>query len=693
MDSFKRSVSFLLVLLLVATTVFSFTANAISADELRIIQGGLEIVKSHYGIVSSIVDNPSIKAKDIPGYRPGMTIGDLPPGEEDRILQEIRQDIISRVYAITHAVVAINEAQRGMTEIKHTLSLFGTNASKELADFIDLFTIYVDSADGLIASLTVVSSNPTGAGSDGRIVNNAVDSALSRLSMMESTLRFMENYVRGLTTGGTAPTPTPSPSPTPPSGNAPSSWAANEVNQAIDARLVPAALRTNYTQAITRAEFCALAVALYESATGNVITNRQTFSDTNDVNVQMMAAIGVVNGVGNNMFNPNGSLTREQAATMLARLAEAIGKPLTKRAATFSDNGNISSWAIEAVGQIQAAGIMQGMGNNLFSPRATYTREQSIITVLRTFEYAGGASAQPTPTPAPTQNPTQNPASTPIDLSSAYSYITGDWKAEWGSNLSTNYYHFKPSGEFISYHISFQTDFSGRATGVKSGSTIHIGSFWIEQTREGSNEYNIMYNRRDSHFNPDAGVDSTYGNAFYSRLSSMTYNDVHSSWNPPTGMERVDSLHDVIAQYFSWLDSSGSAPTPQPTPDPPGGTSNENIVMYTESREIPSFGRMFGITSERDHRTTQVPQTGARIDTYLYLYRNLNPSVAEDYWTRYIDALLSLGFSFDHKVDDSLTLGGDSYYYRKGSTRVLVGINNISTIRGIETSITITFSI
>jgi len=36
---------------------------------------------------------------------------------------------------------------------------------------------------------------------------------------------------------------------------------------------------------------------------------------------------------------------------------------------------------------VQAADIMGGVGNNIFSPHGTFTREQSIITILRLFEF------------------------------------------------------------------------------------------------------------------------------------------------------------------------------------------------------------------------------------------------------------------------------------------------------------------
>ncbi len=165
----------------------------------------------------------------------------------------------------------------------------------------------------------------------------------------------------------------------------PSSWAEAEVSAAIDAGLVPDYLRYDFTYPATRAEFCALAVQVYESVTGTEITERKKFDDTNSVDVGKMAALGVVNGVGDNKFAPNEPLTREQAATMLSRLAEVLEKPLPSHPSTFADNDSISTWAIDSVGQVQVAGIMGGVGNNTFSPTGAYTREQSIMTMLRLY--------------------------------------------------------------------------------------------------------------------------------------------------------------------------------------------------------------------------------------------------------------------------------------------------------------------
>ena len=179
--------------------------------------------------------------------------------------------------------------------------------------------------------------------------------------------------------GGTAPVDPE------PSADQPSSWAQEQVNEAISAGLVPDALQSSYTTPATRSEFCALAAELYETVLDTEITERATFTDTTDVNVEKMAGLGVVNGVGNGQFNPSGQITRQEAAALLSRLAQVMGHPLSGQTPDYADAAEISAWAAEAVGQMQAAGIMNGIEGNRFAPRDPYTREQSIMTVLRLY--------------------------------------------------------------------------------------------------------------------------------------------------------------------------------------------------------------------------------------------------------------------------------------------------------------------
>jgi hypothetical protein len=171
-----------------------------------------------------------------------------------------------------------------------------------------------------------------------------------------------------------------------PVADKPSSWAIEAVNDAIRLDLCPAELLSDFKRATTRAEFCALGVRLYEFIFPKMPAPLKDFDDTTDLNVRKMAGLGVVNGVGENKFDPDAKITREQAATMLSNLLTALGCTLYDVApAAFSDNGEISSWAFDAVSAMSAIGVMSGVDDNMFAPKNSYTREQSIVTVIRLF--------------------------------------------------------------------------------------------------------------------------------------------------------------------------------------------------------------------------------------------------------------------------------------------------------------------
>lgn len=181
----------------------------------------------------------------------------------------------------------------------------------------------------------------------------------------------------------------------------PSSWAISYIDVAIEADLVPYTLQTNFQQAATRAEFATLAVALYEKLHGTV-SGRISFLDTDDENVQKAAYIGIIVGVGGNRFAPNDNITREQAAVMVSRLSSVVGYPLPSVTAAFADNDSIAQWAIESVGQVQAVGIMAGVGNNRFAPQDVYTREQSIVSLMRLYNFVSDTTAVTTNVVVPT---------------------------------------------------------------------------------------------------------------------------------------------------------------------------------------------------------------------------------------------------------------------------------------------------
>ncbi|MBD2846674.1 S-layer homology domain-containing protein [Paenibacillus sp. IB182496] len=173
-----------------------------------------------------------------------------------------------------------------------------------------------------------------------------------------------------------------------PKDERPSPWARAEVERAAALELLPSGLDGEYTRAITRAEFSRLAVTLYERVQGAIVP-AAPFSDTSDPDVRKMAALGIVNGTGDGRFQPDGRLTREQAAKILDLLLEALDEPASSAALDYADRGQIADWAAAHVASVSAKAIMGGVSANRFDPKGTYTREQSIATMVRIWDRLG----------------------------------------------------------------------------------------------------------------------------------------------------------------------------------------------------------------------------------------------------------------------------------------------------------------
>ena len=82
--------------------------------------------------------------------------------------------------------------------------------------------------------------------------------------------------------------------------------------------------------------------------------------------------------------NPNTDITREQLVTMLYRY---IGSPAVSGnyLAGYSDGDKVSSWAKDAMNWAIANGIIQGNGNNILDPKDTATRAE-VAQILANYQ-------------------------------------------------------------------------------------------------------------------------------------------------------------------------------------------------------------------------------------------------------------------------------------------------------------------
>ncbi len=181
----------------------------------------------------------------------------------------------------------------------------------------------------------------------------------------------------------------------------PSDWALEECFLALSEGLIPFDLQGNYQSPISRESFCHAVVNMLMVLEGagdaeallanhGLTMEGGLFTDTEDEFVRAANLLGIVNGVGDRLFQPERNISRQEAAAMLMRTARCMGVTSGSGKA-FSDTGDLPDWAKEGIGFVSGLvsrdgkAVMGGTGDDLFSPRSDYTTEQSILTVYRLF--------------------------------------------------------------------------------------------------------------------------------------------------------------------------------------------------------------------------------------------------------------------------------------------------------------------
>ncbi|MCD8180163.1 MAG: S-layer homology domain-containing protein [Firmicutes bacterium] len=175
-------------------------------------------------------------------------------------------------------------------------------------------------------------------------------------------------------------------------------WAQSFAKEAAANSLLPYEFTSRYSENITREQFCVLLgnmIAVKESYTslesyaayelGAYLRNVFDDCDGVDSAVDILYAMGIVNGRDDNNFDPYGTITREEAATLLCGVAEKYMWVGTETWLSYDDTSSISPWAVFYVTWANEYNIMTGITTSEFSPQGPYTVEQAVATVVRLY--------------------------------------------------------------------------------------------------------------------------------------------------------------------------------------------------------------------------------------------------------------------------------------------------------------------
>ena len=140
---------------------------------------------------------------------------------------------------------------------------------------------------------------------------------------------------------------------------------------------------------ITRAEFATLITKMmgYENSNDAV-----PFTDVEKTNWYYDAIAkayknGLISGRSKDIFDPQGKITRQEMAVIIAKVLEKKGheKAQIKELDIFKDKEGIAPWAKDKVALSVSKGIISGMGDKIFAPTQNATRAQAAVMLYRLY--------------------------------------------------------------------------------------------------------------------------------------------------------------------------------------------------------------------------------------------------------------------------------------------------------------------
>lgn len=108
------------------------------------------------------------------------------------------------------------------------------------------------------------------------------------------------------------------------------------------------------------------------------------YNSANRSAIEVLAARGIINGKGNGLFDPNANMTRAEFATIITR---GLGL-VPENTGVFTDVMP-DQWYASYIGTANKYGIVNGIGGGLFNPNGTITRQEAGTMVARAAKLCG----------------------------------------------------------------------------------------------------------------------------------------------------------------------------------------------------------------------------------------------------------------------------------------------------------------
>ncbi|MDR1644113.1 MAG: M15 family metallopeptidase [Clostridiales bacterium] len=185
-----------------------------------------------------------------------------------------------------------------------------------------------------------------------------------------------------------------------------SSWAVSSVNTARTLGIIPSfIIGTDYTQSMTREQFCDLIIRTYDRLTGVPFDTSLTgdisstpFQDSYNKNVKRAAELGIVAVNEKKAFKPRDVLTRQDTAVMTANALKALNANLDyseSQLDALKDKDSIAQSSRAHIAALVGGEYMFAREDGGFHPEEAVSCEEAVALCLRVFQRNNKLNIQP----------------------------------------------------------------------------------------------------------------------------------------------------------------------------------------------------------------------------------------------------------------------------------------------------------
>ena len=103
---------------------------------------------------------------------------------------------------------------------------------------------------------------------------------------------------------------------------------------------------------------------------------------------------GICNGIGGGNFGVGKEITLQDMSVMVHNLLKSNHEAMNPLHTEFADDNDISDYAKPAVSSLSSMGVINGVGDNMFAPKDNATRAQAAVIIYAAYKRMNGVISQ-----------------------------------------------------------------------------------------------------------------------------------------------------------------------------------------------------------------------------------------------------------------------------------------------------------